>query len=55
VEHQLVKCERFENALKKYRDKYNEMGIVDFNEAIYTQGEFMGKFLTKALQKGCYI
>ena len=55
VEHQLIECESFDNRLRKYRNKYHEMGITDFNDAIYTQSEFMGKFLTKALQKGCYI
>ena len=55
VKHQLIECTSFDNKLRKYRNKYHEMGIADFNDAIYTQDELMGKFITKALHYGCYI
>ena len=55
VEHQLIDCKKFDNTLRKYRNKYSEMGIDDLNDAIFTQEEFMGKFLRKVLQKGCHI
>ena len=43
VEHQLIDCKWFDNTLRKYRNKYSEMKIDDFNDAIFIQDEFMGE------------
>ena len=55
IEHQLIRCKKYKRLLKKFRDKYKELDVASFEDALYTHDAFMADFLNRAYENGCYI
>ena len=55
IEHQLIRCRKYRKRLKKFREKYIELEIDDFDDALYSHSAFMADFISYAYKKGCYI